>query len=371
MAAGATTAARVDDAALMRRAIVLSRRGYPAPNPHVGCVLARAGEIVGEGYHHHAGGPHAEIVALREAGNRARGADAFVTLEPCNHFGRTPPCSHALLASGVRRVVVAVPDPNPRAAGGGGYLEERGIPTEFGLLAGEAAAANVQFLFAMREGRPHVVVKVAAGLDGRIALPTGESRWITGVAARRAGHRLRAECGAVLVGRRTVQADDPELTARIPGVVNPPLRIVLDPDGRLSGTERIFNEQAPSRHVVGPIDLPMLLGELFREKVTGLLVEGGAETISRFVRAGLVDQVELFLAPKLLGDGPVWLNGLTLPGLAAAPRLAIGRIQRLGDDLRISADVIREGPLPGPVSQGSFSTEIGETKEGTSRRTMT
>jgi diaminohydroxyphosphoribosylaminopyrimidine deaminase/5-amino-6-(5-phosphoribosylamino)uracil reductase len=325
------------DERFMRRAISLSRRGYPAPNPHVGCVLARDGEIVGEGYHHHAGAPHAEIAALSVAGERARGADAYVTLEPCNHFGRTPPCTDALLRAGVRRVVVACPDPNPVAAGGLARLREHGVETEVGLLQSEAEAANVRFLTAMRLRRPHVTVKAAASLDGRIALPSGESKWITGPAARRAGHRLRAECGAVLVGRRTVEKDDTHLTARVPGVVNPPLRVVLDPHNRLTGKERVFDDAAPSRHITGPIDLDNLLSELFADGVTSLLVEGGGTTIAGFVRAQLVDALELFVAPKLLGDGPSWVNGLSLDSLEEAPKVQIDRITRLGLDLRLSA----------------------------------
>ncbi|AIE85787.1 bifunctional diaminohydroxyphosphoribosylaminopyrimidine deaminase/5-amino-6-(5-phosphoribosylamino)uracil reductase RibD [Fimbriimonas ginsengisoli] len=327
------------DERLMRRAIALSRRGFPAPNPHVGCVLVRDGEIVGEGYHHHAGAPHAEAAALSVAGERARGADAYVTLEPCNHFGRTPPCTDALLRAGVRRVVAACPDPNPVASGGLARLAENGVATEIGLLQQEAEAANFRFLSAMRMRRPHVTIKAAVSLDGRIALPSGESQWITGPAARREGHRLRAECGAVLVGRRTVEMDDPQLTARIPGVVNQPLRIVLDPRGRLTGKERVFDAAAPTKHVTGPVDLNELLVELFNDGVTSLLVEGGGTTIAGFVRSRLADAVELFLAPKLLGDGPSWLNGLDLGNLAEAPSLEIDRIKRLGPDLRLSAHV--------------------------------
>lgn len=295
---------------------------------------------MGEGYHHHAGAPHAEVAALNDAGDRARGADAYVTLEPCNHTGRTGPCSVALIQAGVRRVVVACPDPNPKAQGGAVRLREHGIPVEMGVLEEEAARENGQFLEAMRLRRPRVVVKAAASLDGRIALPSGESQWITGPAARRAGHRLRAECGVVLVGRRTVEMDDPHLTARIPGVVNPPLRVVLDPHNRLKGTERVFDASAPTRHVTGRIDLADLLQDLYREGQTGLLVEGGGATIASFFRAGLVDRVELFLAPKLLGDGPAWLQGLELPGLDRAPRLEIERIRRTGPDLRLSAHVL-------------------------------
>lgn len=328
------------DERYMRRAIALSRRGFPAPNPHVGCVLVRDGQIVGEGFHRYAGAPHAEAMALSVAGEAARGATAYVTLEPCNHYGRTPPCSEGLLKADVARVVVACADPNPRAAGGAQRLREAGVPVEIGVLESEAAAANEQFLFAIQRKRPYVVVKAAASLDGRIALPSGESQWITGAAARREGHRVRAELGAVLVGRRTVELDDPHLTARIPGVHNPPLRVVLDPHARLTGKERVFDGAAPTRHVTGTIDLRDLLQDLFKNGVTGLLVEGGATTIAGFVRQGLVDAYELFVAPKLLGDGPAWIQGLDLPRLADAPQLRIESVKRVGPDLRISARVL-------------------------------
>lgn len=327
------------DADFMRRAIAISRRGMPAPNPHVGCVLVRDGQVVGEGYHRYAGDLHAEANALRAAGDLARGATAYVTLEPCNHFGRQPPCAAALIAAGVKRVVVACPDPNPVAAGGLDRLAAAGIETQMGFLESEAELANVQFLFAVRHRRPLVVLKAAASLDGRIALPSGESQWITGEAARREGHRLRVASGAVLVGRRTVEVDDPQLTARIPGVVNQPLRVVLDPQARLKGTERVFDSSAPTRHVTGPIDLPTLLADLYESGIKGLLVEGGAITIGSFVKAGLADRLELFLAPKLLGGGPVWLNGLDLSSLIESPIVQIRETRRVGSDIWIRADL--------------------------------
>lgn len=325
--------------AWMRRAIELSSRGFPAPNPHVGCVLVRDGEVVGEGWHEYAGGPHAEVNALTAAGDRARGATAFVTLEPCNHTGRTGPCSEALIRAGVREVVVACPDPNPKAAGGAERLRSVGIPTEVGFLAEEAAAANPQFFFAMQHRRPRFVLKAGVSLDGRIALPTGESQWITGPEARAQAHRLRAECGAVLVGRRTVELDNPQLTARIPGVVNPPLRVVLDPNFRLTGQERVFDDQAETWHITGEIDLPALAERLFQHGVTGVLIEGGATTAGHFLRQGLADRLELFVAPKLLGSGPAWLNGLEIPNLAQAPEGVFAQYRPIGPDLWISVDL--------------------------------
>jgi diaminohydroxyphosphoribosylaminopyrimidine deaminase/5-amino-6-(5-phosphoribosylamino)uracil reductase len=320
----------------MRRAIELAARGFPAPNPQVGCVLVQGDEIVGEGHHEAAGHPHAESVALAMAGPAAEGATAYVTLEPCAHHGRTPPCADALIRAGVSRVVIAVPDPNPKATGGAQRLRGHGIEVEVGVEAEAAERGNAQFLFAMRHRRPRIVIKAACSLDGRIALPSGESQWITGPEARAAGHRLRAECGAVLVGRKTVERDDPLLTARLDGVVNPPLRIVLDPQAKLRGTERVFDSSAPTRHVTGAIDLPDLLAQLFGEGVHGILVEGGAVTISHFVRAGLADRLELFLAPVFLGAGPTWLEDFGLNRLADAARGRIERIQRWGVDVQLS-----------------------------------
>ena len=318
----------------MRRAIRLSRRGFPAPNPHVGCVLVRDGEAIGEGFHDHAGGPHAERVALAAAGD-ARGADAYVTLEPCNHTGRTGPCSEALIQAGVRRVFYAVPDPNPRAAGGAERLREAGVEVHGGLLGDAAEVANRQFLFTMRHERPWIVLKAATTLDGRIALPNGESKWITSEEARQAAHALRAELGAVLVGRRTVELDDPELTARIPGVVNQPLRIVLDPSGRLTGREKVFNDKAETLHITGPIDLPELLRSLRARGCTGLLVEGGAVTIGRFLEQRLGDRIEMFVAPKLFGHGQSWLQMGSVKCIEDAIRLEATIVRRVGPDLRI------------------------------------
>lgn len=329
------------DAEWLGLAIEASRGGFPAPNPHVGCVLVSAtGGLVATGYHDHAGAPHAEAMALQLAGEAARGCTAYVTLEPCNHFGRTPPCAQALIRAGVRRVVIACPDPNPKAAGGATTLREAGISVDWcEEMRSEAELANRQFLFAMKHRRPRVTLKAAASLDGRIALPSGESQWITGEEARSAGHRLRAECGAVLVGRRTVELDNPQLTARIEGVVNQPLRIVLDPQNSLSGKERVFDKEAPSRHVTGEIDLGGLLEDLFSGGVTGLLIEGGATTASAFVRAGLVDRFELFLAPKLLGTGPTWLGDIGLTQLELAQRGEIVSVERRGNDVQISVDL--------------------------------
>ncbi|HEY0866843.1 MAG TPA: bifunctional diaminohydroxyphosphoribosylaminopyrimidine deaminase/5-amino-6-(5-phosphoribosylamino)uracil reductase RibD [Fimbriimonas sp.] len=332
------------DARMMREAIRLSRRGYPAPNPHVGCVISLKGEIVGRGYHDHAGGPHAEVEAIRDAGGRAAGATAYVTLEPCNHTGRTGPCSLALIEAGIRRVVIAAEDPNPRAQGGRERLAQAGVATEVGLLREEAEAVNRTFLHAIRTRRPYVVLKAACSLDGRIALPTGESQWITGPAARRAAHVLRAEMGAVLVGRRTVEMDDPVLTARIPGVVNQPLRVVLDPHARLGPGYRVFNDDAPTLHLTAGkvaqgedgFELDEVLEAVRAAGAIGLLVEGGARTHAAFLRRSLVNRLEIFLAPKTLGEGPSWVDGLLAPRLDELPRFTIQSVRRRREDLQVT-----------------------------------
>ena len=334
----------------MRRAVELSRLGFPAPNPHVGCVVAVGGDIVGEGFHDHAGGPHAEIVALEQAGERAQGADVYVTLEPCNHQGRTPPCSNALIAAGVASVTTATLDPNPKAAGGLAALREAGIRVSSGLLEAEARAANEMFLTAMKRGWPFVVGKVAMSLDGRVALPSGESKWITSEASRREGHRLRAECGAVLVGRNTVVRDDPLLTSRVEGVVNQPIRIVLDPHSALSGMEKVFGDEATTWHVVkhpirenqieaplkdDQLDLHRLLKDFFDRGVNGLLIEGGPITLGHFLKSGLIDRLEVFVAPKALGAGPSWL-GVGVDSLADAYQFKVDVVKQLEDDLWIT-----------------------------------
>lgn len=339
----------------MRRAIRLSLRGFPAPNPRVGCVIVNRGAAVGEGWHAFAGGPHAEAMALGAAGDSARGATVYVTLEPCNHQGRTPPCARALIEAGVAEVHYACADPNPRVAGGGGVaLAEAGVRVREGLLCDEAAETNRPWLAAQAMRRPFVAAKAGVSLDGRIALPSGESKWITGEKARRKARALRAEYGAVLVGRRTVELDDPKLTARTRGVRNPPLRLVLDPRRVLSGGETVFSQPGTTIRIVdselardadlgaptrgGQIDLALLLAELWERGVTALLVEGGGHTIGSFLRAGLVDRIELFVAPKVLGAGPTWTDG-ALPGNPlAAPGFSIRQVRKLGDDLWIRAE---------------------------------
>lgn len=335
----------------MRRAVELSRGGYPAPNPRVGCVVVKDGSIVGEGHHDHAGGPHAEVVALSAAGKSARGADLYCTLEPCNHHGRTPPCTDAIIESGIARVLFAVSDPNPCAKGGAERLDEAGVGCESGLLASEAAEVNTVFLTAMNRSRPYVVVKVATTSDGFIAKLDGTSKWITGTEARDAGYRLRAELGCVLVGRKTVELDDPQLTARVEGVVNQPLRVVLDPQASLTEEKTVFSDGGSTLRVVAPgkcewgrdveiayqngFDLQALLDVLFTRGVAGVLVEGGGETIASFLKSELVDRVEKFVAPISFGEGRHWLG-------ANPPEMAMEELSRgnLGEDLHITYRVV-------------------------------
>jgi len=324
------------DERFMRRAIKLSTRGFPAPNPHVGCVIALDGEIVGEGFHRAAGLAHAEVDALNRAGGRARGGTAYVTLEPCNHHGRTGPCSEALIGAGVRRVVYAVPDPNPRASGGGTRLREAGLTVEVGLLETEARAANRLFLHAMKEQRPFVTLKAAIGLDGRLCLPDGRSQWITGPSARRAGMKLRAEHGCVLIGARTAIADDPLLTARLPGVVNQPLRVILAERPLDVTNLRTSREAGEVVTHQGPV--PNLLADLRKRGIIGVLVEGGARTHAQFLASRLVDRIELFVAPRILGDGPVWTDIVNWPGdpLGETPTWSLVAQRKLGDDLHLT-----------------------------------
>ncbi len=354
----------------LERAFGLAERGRysVSPNPMVGAVLVRGGRVVGEGFHHEAGGPHAEILALCKAGRSARGADLYLTLEPCAHQGRTPPCAPAVIAAGVRRVVVASKDPNPIVAGRGlSALRRSGIEV---LMAPapwrrRAAEQNEKFFTSIASGRPFVLAKWASTLDGRIASSAGESRWITGAAARRQALLLREEYDAVLVGAATVAADDPLLTRRLGrNRTTPHWRIVLD--GRLRIPERARVLRGPGRRLVatavpashpkarrlaargievwslparkpGAVDLDRLLRELARAGVASLLVEGGGETHWGFFQAGLVDRVAAFLAPRVLGGdrarGSVGGKGFALAG---TPRLRDARTEWVGQDLLVT-----------------------------------
>ncbi len=325
-----TQAAPPDDArisAAMRRALDLAARpGVPlGPNPRVGCVLLAAdGTIVGEGHHRGAGTPHAEADALAAAGDRARDATAVVTLEPCNHTGRTGPCAEALIAAGVRRVVFAQADPNPVARGGAESLRGAGIEVESGLLADEARALNRVWTFAVAHQRPFVTWKFATTLDGRSAAADGTSRWVSGRAARLDTHRLRAICDVMLVGTNTVEVDDPLLTVRDEHgrpLPHQPLRAVMG-QRDLPETMRIFDGQAPSVHL-RTRDPQVALTDLYARDRQHVLLEGGATLAAAFLRAGLVDEIVVYVAPLLLGSGrsAVADLGIATIGDALRPRV--------------------------------------------------
>ncbi len=313
--------------------------GTTSPNPPVGAViLAADGTPVGEGATSPPGGPHAEVVALAQAGDRARGGTAVVTLEPCAHTGRTGPCTEALIGADVARVVIAVPEPTELAGGGIARLRAAGIDVEVGLQQAEAeAGALAGWLTGVHERRPHVVGKVAATLDGRVAAADGSSRWITGDAARAAVHRLRATCDAVVVGSGTVLADDPQLTVRDADGRNAgrqPLRGVVDRRGRVAATARVLDAAART-HVSRATDPAALLAELYDRDVRRVLLEGGPGLAAAFLRARLVDEFVLHQAPKLLGAGPSLVGDLGIPSITGALDLEIVDVTRLGGDVQI------------------------------------
>jgi diaminohydroxyphosphoribosylaminopyrimidine deaminase / 5-amino-6-(5-phosphoribosylamino)uracil reductase len=336
----------------MGRAIELAGRGLgtTSPNPVVGCVLLDAeGAVVGEGFHAYAGGPHAEIVALCQAGDRARGGTAVVTLEPCDHTGRTGPCTDALISAGVARVVMAVPDPNPVASGGAETLRSAGIRVETGVRRDEAEAGNIAWLTAVRRGRPYLIWKFAATLDGRSAAADGSSMWITSESARTDVHKLRATTDAIIVGVGTVLADDPRLTVRLPDgtlAIRQPLRVVVDSSGRTPADARVRDLAAPfwvattAEVGAGPdgrVSLPALLAELHRRGVRAALLEGGPRLAGAFLAAGLVDKVVGYVAPKLLGAGPAALLDAGVDTIADAIDLEIVEVTQVGADLRLTA----------------------------------
>jgi diaminohydroxyphosphoribosylaminopyrimidine deaminase/5-amino-6-(5-phosphoribosylamino)uracil reductase len=363
-----------DHAGFMRRALALAARarGLTSPNPMVGAVVVRDGAVVGEGYHHAAGQPHAEVEALAAAGGAARDATLYVTLEPCVHHGRTPPCVPAVIAAGVRRVVVATTDTNPVVAGRGiAALRAAGIEVIGRVLDAEATALNRVFLTAMREGRPHVTLKAAATLDGKIADVHGGSKWITGDAARAAAHRLRSGADAIVVGIGTVLADDPSLTVRLePPWPREPLRVVLDSTARTPPGARLVTGATPARAVIavgaaapatrvraleragavvlhaagadGRVSVTGLLAALAAREVRGVLVEGGAEVAAAFLEADVVDRVALFVAPLLLGGAPA---PTIIGGAGRELKRAVGldalEVTRVGADLLLEADVKR------------------------------
>ena len=335
-------AAVIEREAMLRAiALALSADIPDGPNPRVGCVLVDAeGRIVGEGVHRGAGTAHAEVDALAQAGAAAQGATAIVTLEPCNHTGRTGPCSEALLAAGVARVVYAQADPHAVAAGGADRLRSAGIDVEGGLLAQESAALNEAWTHAVTTGRPFVTWKVAATLDGRVAAVDGSSRWITGEAARAEVHLWRRRCDAIVVGTGTALADDPQLTARdAQGALaaHQPLRVVV---GRrdIPASARVLDASAPSLHL-RTHDPAEVLATLAQREVRHLLLEGGPRLGAAFLAAGLVDEVVWYVAPMLLGAGSSAVADWGITTLGDGVRLRDVRVEQVGEDARISGRI--------------------------------
>jgi diaminohydroxyphosphoribosylaminopyrimidine deaminase/5-amino-6-(5-phosphoribosylamino)uracil reductase len=365
----------VSDEAHIGRALALAERGrgLVSPNPLVGAVVVSSdGVVVGEGWHEGPGTPHAELSALREAGEAARGATLYTSLEPCNHFGRTPPCTEAIVSSGVSRVVASLRDPNPVVDGRGfAELERNGVEVREGPLAEEAARQNEAFVKHVRTGLPFITWKMAASLDGKVAARDGSSRWITGEAARADVHRLRAWSDAIVVGAGTAIVDDPSLTVRDPAYRgHPPLRVLVDARGRVPASGDLFDDAAPTlvattdlasqerreawreagaevvvfgaegQHV--PLgDLVTLLG---KRDVQGVLLEGGPTLAFAAVEDGLVDKVVVYLAPKLIGgvDAPTVLGGRGFAPIGNAVRLRVRSFDPIGEDLKVEADVHRD-----------------------------
>ncbi|AKU16735.1 bifunctional diaminohydroxyphosphoribosylaminopyrimidine deaminase/5-amino-6-(5-phosphoribosylamino)uracil reductase RibD [Luteipulveratus mongoliensis] len=336
------------DAALLSRAVELAAQGRLAdPNPRVGAVILSAqGEVVGEGWHHGAGTPHAEVVALQAAGDRASGGTAYVSLEPCSHEGRTPPCTRALLAAGVRRVVFAQADPSPVAGGGAELLRSQGIDVTGPVSGTGAEDLNRPWAFSAVHGRPFVTWKVGSTLDGRVAALDGTSRWITSAGARADVHRRRATAGAILVGTGTVLTDDPSLTVRDAEdrpVGVQPLRVVMGErdvpaDARVNGPGEVWHARTHSAEVV--------LKTLQDKGIRHLWLEGGPTVAAAFLRAGLVDEALVYVAPTLLGDGPSLVASLGVPTLSAAHHLELLDIEQLGQDVRLR---LRPRPVEGDL----------------------
>lgn len=340
------------EVAAMRRALELAQSaGVPlAPNPRVGCVLLDAsGVAIGEGFHRGAGTPHAEVDSLADAGESARGTTVVVTLEPCDHTGRTGACSAALIDAGVVRVVYAQPDPNPVAAGGATRLRAAGIDVIGGVLAGEAEQVNPVWSFAMRAGRPFVTWKFAASLDGRSSAADGSSRWISSAAARDDVHRLRAACDAIAVGTGTVLADDPKLTVRPGGRPLPrqaqPLRVVIG-CSPLPVTARVLDDAAETI-VLRTRDLDAVLGELSGRERRHVWLEGGPKLAGAFLAAEVVDEVVAYVAPVLLGAGTNALGDVGISTVRDAVRLDVHDVAQVGSDLRITASPRRARPGEG------------------------
>ncbi|MHB1125987.1 MAG: bifunctional diaminohydroxyphosphoribosylaminopyrimidine deaminase/5-amino-6-(5-phosphoribosylamino)uracil reductase RibD [Bacillota bacterium] len=360
----------------MRRALGLAKRaeGRTSPNPMVGAVIVKDGRIIGKGYHHRAGTPHAEVHALKQAGPAARGATLYVNLEPCSHYGRTPPCAQAVLEAGISRVVAAINDPNPLVAGKGlKLLQDSGISVQVGILEEEARQLNEVFIKHITTGMPFITLKAAMTLDGKIATRTGESRWISGEASRLYVHRLRDRYDAVLVGIGTVLADNPMLTTRLPeGKGRDPVRVIVDSHLRIPLEAQVVVLQESPAHTIiatlaeqdlqkvaaleargvrvleideleGRVDMGKLMATLGRQGITSVLVEGGAEINASVLRQGIVDKVYFFVAPMLLGGSaaPGPIGGPGADKVAEALRLSKVSCRNSGGDMLISGYALK------------------------------
>ncbi|NNG02312.1 MAG: bifunctional diaminohydroxyphosphoribosylaminopyrimidine deaminase/5-amino-6-(5-phosphoribosylamino)uracil reductase RibD [Desulfobacteraceae bacterium] len=359
----------MDDLSFMKKALDLAEkgRGFTAPNPMVGAVVVRNGQVVGRGYHEAVGRAHAEVNAIEDAGPHARGAHLYVTLEPCNHTGRTPPCTRKIIDAGIKKVFSAMDDPNPDVAGGGhAYLESNGIDVQTGLLNAEAEKLNEAYIKFVRTRRPFVIMKCAATLDGRIATRTGDARWVTGSESRARVHEIRHGADAILVGINTVLADDPSLTTRLDGKTGKdPERVILDTRLRIGEAAKVITRQSDAGTLIfhgpevdrhkrervsdagatlistsvmnGGLDWREILDRLGQRAITSLLVEGGAAVIGSALAAGVVDKALFFYAPKILGgdDGIPICRGKGPALMAAAQTLKDIRVTRYGEDTLI------------------------------------
>ena len=364
----------MSDEAYIERAIELAElgRGLVSPNPMVGAVVVAGGVVVGEGWHQGAGLPHAEIVALDQAGPRARGATLYTSLEPCDHFGRTPPCTRAIVAAGIAMVVSATSDPNPVVDGRGfAALTAAGVHVRRGVHAEAAERLNAAFAKHVRTGLPFLTWKAAATLDGKVAARDGSSKWITGEAARADVHRLRGASDAIVIGAGTALADDPALTVRDPGYRGrPPMRVLVDARGRVPATGDLFDDAAPTLVATTELALPAgreaweaagaevevfgsegervplaaLMAHLGKRDVQSVLLEGGPTLAWSAVEDHLVDRVVVYLAPRIVGgtDAPTVLGGRGFAPIASALQLRIVSAERVGEDIRVEADVHRD-----------------------------
>ncbi|HCT1987067.1 TPA: bifunctional diaminohydroxyphosphoribosylaminopyrimidine deaminase/5-amino-6-(5-phosphoribosylamino)uracil reductase RibD [Proteus mirabilis] len=363
-----------NDETYMRRAIELAALGRftTSPNPNVGCVIVKEGKIIGEGYHHHAGGPHAEVNALNMAGENAKGATVYVTLEPCSHFGKTPPCADALINAGVKRVVAAMQDPNPQVAGRGLHkLVAAGIDVSHGVLMQEAEKLNIGFFKRMRTGFPYIQLKLAASLDGKTALASGESQWITSNASRQDVQNFRAQASAILTTSATVLADDPAMNVRWEALsdeikaiyplesLRQPIRIITDSQNRVTPDYKItqlagecllartHSQQEdwqgdvseiflPTNGKNSSVDLVLLMMQLGKRNINSVWVESGAHFAGALLELGLVDELIIYIAPKILGNDARGLLSISpLSSLSEAPEFTIDSLQQIGPDIRV------------------------------------